>query len=230
METNKHILGPFETALEKLRNDVLMMASLTERNLRNAMQGLLQRDSDLCNLAIADDEEIDLLEKQVDQDGIELLLRFQPVASDLRHVVSTMKLSGNLERIADQAVSIAKRARKLNQTPSLQDTDYLEPMFNEAMGVLKESMRAFIDGDVELAHSVKTRDKKLDEENREVANRLTARMGEMPDRIADFLNLLLIARNLERVGDHAKNIAEDAVYAAAAEDIRHPKATQTQPA
>lgn len=230
METTKHILGPFEAALGKLRNDVLMMASLAERNLRNAMQGVLQRDNDLCNLAIADDEEIDLLEKQVDLDGIELLLRFQPVASDLRQVISTMKLSGNLERIADQAVNISKRARKLNQAALLQDTHHLEPMFNEAIGILKDSIRAFIDGNVDLAHEVKARDKKLDEQNREVANHLTARMSEMPDRIADFLNLLLIARHLERVGDHAKNIAEDAVYAAAAEDIRHPKATQAQPA
>src|SRR5450432_3435330 len=129
MDTNKHILGTFGASLEKLRNDVLMMSSLTERNLRSAMQGLFQRDSDLCNFAIADDEGIDQLEKQVDQDGIELLLRFQPVASDLRRVIATMKLSGNLERIADQAVNIGKRARKLNRVPLLEDTHQLEPMF-----------------------------------------------------------------------------------------------------
>jgi phosphate transport system protein len=221
METHKHILGTFRTSLEKLRNDVLMMSSLTERNLRSAMQGLFLRDSDLCNLAIADDEEIDQLEKQVDQDGVELLLRFQPVASDLRQVISTMKLSGNLERIADQAVNIAKRARKLNQAPLLEDTHYIEPMFNDAQGIFKDSVRAFVEGDVELALSIKGRDKKLNEKNREVAHHLTSRMGEMPERIADFLNVLLIARHIERVGDHAKNIAEDAVYAASAEDIRH---------
>lgn len=225
METpTRHILGTFENALIVLRNDVLMMASLTERNLRNAMQGLLQRDSDLSNLAIADDEEIDLLEKQVDQSGIELLLRFQPVASDLRHVISAMKLSGNLERIADQAVNISKRARKLNNSPALDDVHQLEPLFNEALAIFKDSMRAFVDGNVELAMDVKAHDKKLDEANADVAHRLTARMAETPDRIADFLNLILIARHLERVGDHAKNIAEDAVYAAAAEDIRHVRA------
>jgi len=225
METpTRHILGTFENALNTLRNDVVMMASLTERNLQHAMQGLLQRDNDLSNLAIADDEEIDLLEKQVDQTGIELLLRFQPVASDLRQVISAMKLSGNLERIADQAVNISKRARKLNQNPALDDVHYLEPLFNEAMGILKDSLRAFIEGDVDLALAVKVRDKKLDEANAEVAHRFTMRMAEAPDRITDFLNLLLIARHLERVGDHSKNIAEDAVYAAAAEDIRHPRA------
>jgi len=225
METpTRHILGTFENALNTLRNDVLMMASLTERNLHNAMQGLLSRDSDLSNLAIADDEEIDLLEKQVDQTGIELLLRFQPVASDLRQVISAMKLSGNLERVADQAVNISKRARKLNQSPELEDVHYLEPLFNEALGVFKDSLRAFVEGDIELAMAVKVRDKKLDEANAEIAHRLTTRMAELPERIADFLNLLLIARHLERVGDHSKNIAEDAVYAAAAEDIRHPRA------
>ena len=224
----RHTLGTFDNALDALRNDVLMMASLTERNLRNAMQGLLGRDSDLSNLAIADDEEIDLLEKQVDQTGIELLLRFQPVASDLRQVISAMKLSGNLERIADQGVNISKRARKLNQNPALEDIHHLEPLFNESLGIFKDSMRAFIDGDVELALAVKARDKKLDEANADVANLLTRRMVELPGRIQDFLNLLLIARHLERVGDHSKNIAEDAVYATAAEDIRHVRA-QTSP-
>src|SRR6266705_4565965 len=111
----KHILGTFDEALASLRNHVPMMTSLTERSLDNAIKGLLQRDDDLCAIAIADDEEIDQLEKQVDKDGIDLLLRFQPVASDLRRVVSAMKLSSNLERMADQAVNIARKARKLNQ-------------------------------------------------------------------------------------------------------------------
>src|ERR1700716_4458896 len=113
----KHILATFDEALASLRNNVLMMSSLTERSLDRAIKGLLQRDDDLCANAIADDEEIDQLEKQVDKDGVDLLLRFQPVASDLRRVVSAMKLSSNLERMADQAVSIARRARQLNQHP-----------------------------------------------------------------------------------------------------------------
>ena len=121
----KHILGTFDEALASLRNNVLMMASLTERSLDHAINGLLQRDDDLCATAIADDEEIDQLEKQVDKDGIDLLLRFQPVASDLRRVVSAMKLSSNLERMADQAVNIARKARKLNQHPPLPETELI---------------------------------------------------------------------------------------------------------
>ena len=107
-----------------LQNDLLMMASLCERNLRNSLGCLLNRDEDLCNVTIADDEEIDQLEKQVDKNGIDLLRRFQPVASDLRHVIAAMKLSGNLERIADQAVNIARKARKLNRAPLLPEVHF----------------------------------------------------------------------------------------------------------
>src|SRR4029450_13433917 len=129
----KHILGTFDEALGSLRNNVLMMASLTERSLDRAITGLVQRDDKLCAIAIADDEEIDQLEKEVDKDGIDLLLRFQPVASDLRRVVSAMKLSSNLERMGDQAVNIARKARKLNQHPQLRETELIEPMRAVAM-------------------------------------------------------------------------------------------------
>jgi phosphate transport system protein len=97
----KHILTTFDEALATLRNNVLIMSSLTARSFENALHGLRERDDELCLQAIADDEEIDQLEKQIDKDGIEVLLRFQPVASDLRRVVAAMKLSPNLERIAD---------------------------------------------------------------------------------------------------------------------------------
>src|ERR1700747_3167643 len=115
----RHILGTFDDALASLQNNVLMMSSLTERSLDRAIAGLLQRDDEACATLIAGDEESDQLEKQVDKDGIDLLLRFQPVASDLRRVVSAMKLSSNLERMADQATNIARKARKLNQHPPL---------------------------------------------------------------------------------------------------------------
>src|SRR5207302_9497743 len=132
----KHILGTFDEALASLRNNVLMMSSLTERSLDRAITGLLQRDDELCAIAIADDEEIDQLEKQIDKDGIELLLRFQPVASDLRLVVSAMKLSTNLERMADQATNIARKARKLNKHPALPEILLLTPMQEQRMAML----------------------------------------------------------------------------------------------
>jgi phosphate transport system protein len=221
MIAQNHILGTFDEALGSLRNNVLTMSSLTERSLERALNGLLQRDDELCTTAIADDEEIDQLEKQVDKDGVDLLLRFQPVASDLRRVVSAMKLSGNLERVADQAVKIARKARKLNRHPALAETGLIEPMREHAMGMFKDSVDAYIREDVELAMTLKARDKTLDELNAKASKALIQRMAEDPDQLRGYLNLMFIARHLERVGDHATNIAEDAVYAAAAEDIRH---------
>src|SRR5918998_2063571 len=155
MIAHQHILGTFDEALSSLRNNVLMMSSLTERSLDRAVTGLLQRDDDLCVLAIADDEEIDQLEKQVDKDGVDLLLRFQPVASDLRRVVSAMKLSGNLERMADQAVNIARKARKLNKHPALPEIEFVAPMFKLAMAMFKDSVDAYIREDVQLALTLK---------------------------------------------------------------------------
>ena len=218
---SKHILGTFDEALATLRNNVLMMASLTERSLENALEGLLQRDDELCATSIADDEEIDQLEKQVDKDGIELLLRFQPVASDLRRVISAMKLSSNFERMGDQAVNIARKARKLNRHPALPEVELIVPMRAHAMRMFKDSVDAYVREDVELALALKARDKALDEMNAVASRRLIERMAQDPSQLRGYLNLMFIARHLERVGDHATNIAEDAVYAAAAEDIRH---------
>src|SRR5947199_1931303 len=217
----KHILGTFDEALSSLRNNVLMMAGLAERTLDRAVKGLLQRDDNLCTTAIADDEEIDQLEKQIDKDGVDVLLRFQPVASDLRRVVAAMKLSPNIERIADQATNIARRARKLNRHPPLSETEIIVPIQTHAMAMFKDAIDAFVREDVDLGRAVVARDKDLDHMNKMANRKLTDRMAQDPKQLRGYLNLIFISRCLERVGDHATNIAEDAVYAAAAEDIRH---------
>lgn len=219
----KHILATFDELLASLRNNVLMMSGLTERNLQQAMKGLLERNDNLCANAIADDEEIDQLEKQIDKDGVDILLRFQPVASDLRRVVTAMKLSSNLERMADQATSIGRRARKLNRHPQLPEVEMIKPMYEQAMSMFKDSVDAFVREDVDLGRAVVNRDEKLDDMNGNVSRKLIERMAQDPDQLRGYLNLIFIARALERVGDHATNIAEEAVYAAAAEDIRHQK-------
>ena len=219
-----HILGSFDEALNALRNNALMMASLTERNLARSFSGLFERNSELCNVVIADDEEVDTLEKQVDKDGIEILMRFQPVAGDLRAVIATMKLSANLERVADQATSIARRARKLNQSVSLAEAHLLETMAHDVTAMLKDSLRAFTDGDLDLAMSIKPRDKQLDAMNSDINQQFTELAQKDPEQIRSYLDLIFIARNIERIGDHAVNIAEDAVYAEAARDIRHLRA------
>jgi len=217
----KHILGTFDEALSSVRNNVLMMAGLAERTLDRAVKGLLQRDDNLCTTAIADDEEIDQLEKQIDKEGVDVLLRFQPVASDLRRVVAAMKLSPNIERIADQATNIARRARKLNRHPPLPEVEIIVPIQAHAMAMFKDSIDAFSREDVDLGRAVVARDKDLDHMNKMANRRLTDRMAQDPKQLRGYLNLIFISRCLERVGDHATNIAEDAVYAAAAEDIRH---------
>ena len=221
MIAHKHILGTFDESLAALRNNVLMMAGLTERSLERAMKGLVNRDDNICATAIADDEEIDQLEKQIDKDGVDILLRFQPVASDLRRVVAAMKLSTNLERMADMATTIARRARKLNQHPPLAEVELIRPMYDHAMSMFKDSVDAFAREDVDLARGVVPRDQKLDDLNRLAGHKLVDRMAQDPDQLRGYLNLIFVGRCLERVGDHATNIAEDAVYAAAAEDIRH---------
>ncbi len=221
MTPPKHILGTFDEALTSLRNNVLMMAGLAERTLDRAIRGLLQRDDNLCVTAIADDEEIDQLEKQIDKDGVDVLLRFQPVASDLRRVVAAMKLSPNIERIADQATNIARRARKLNKHAPLPELELIVPIQAHAMAMFKDAIDAFTREDVDLGREVVARDRDLDLMNKLASRRLTDRMAEDPKQLRGYLNLIFISRCLERVGDHATNIAEDAVYAAAAEDIRH---------
>ena len=217
----RHILGRFDEALNTLRDDVLMMASLTEQLLVGAGRGLFERNLDACNSVIADDAEVDTLEKSVDEDGVNVMVRFQPMAKDLREVVSAMKVSSNLERVADQAVSIARRARRLNQSPALPETAGLEPMFRMAVEIFRASVRSFADRDEALARELKPRDRELDALHHRTIDELTDRMTADTTHIREYLDLIFIARIIERIGDHATNIAEDAVFITTAEDIRH---------
>jgi phosphate transport system protein len=219
--THTHILSTFEEALRALRDDALMMASLTERNLENARRGLFERDEDWCNTVIADDEEIDTLEVQIDREGVNIMLRYHPLASDMRNVISTMKLSVNLERIADQAVGVARRSRKLIMRPPADELHALEPIYQYAEAMVKDAVRAFADQDLELARALKERDRQLDQMNRNFAEQLTELMSHHVDSIPTYMDLIFIARFLERVGDQATNIGEDTIYAISAEETRH---------
>lgn len=198
-----------------------MMASLTERNFENALKGLFERDEDWCNAAIGDDQEIDVLEIQNDRDGIELMIRFQPVASDLRNVISAMKMSSNLERVADQCVNIARRAKKLLATGIMGEIDKIEPMARFCHAMFRDAVRCYADRDIEIARNMKARDRELDAMNKEFANAMTELMTQRPEALKELLELIFIARFLERIGDLATNMAEDTVYAISAEDIRH---------
>jgi len=216
-----HILTNFESALRELRNNALMMASLTERHLENARKGLFEKDEDWCNSVIADDEEIDTLEVQIDKDGIGIMLRFHPLASDLRNVVTTMKLSVNLERIADQAVSIARRARKLSTRPPVAEVSQLDPIFQFAVQMQRDAIRSYADSDIDLARTLRDRDRELDTLVKSFGETVTQLMQSNVDSIPSYMDLIFISRSLERIGDQAKGIGEDTIYAICAEDTRH---------
>lgn len=218
---DRHILSSFDQALDQLRQDLFHMASVTTQNLSDAVRGLIERDTDLCNQVIAEDEQVDQYEKKIDATGIAILTRFTPLAQDLRRVVSTMKASSNLERISDQAVNIARRAKRILQSLDLPETRMIEPIHAQAMSLLKDAVQAFSVEDVPLATSLKARDKELDHQQNEFIIRLTKRMEEDTSRLKDYIDLVFIARFLERAGDHSVNIGEDAVYAGVAKDIRH---------
>jgi phosphate transport system protein len=221
IERPKHISSSFDAALYILKNDVLMMSSLTDRMLQTAVDGLLNRDSDLCCQVVADDAEIDLLEKKVDVDGINLLVRFQPVASDMREVVSAMKISTSLERIADQSVTIARRAKRLNARPAMRELALLESPYRSALVIFRDSIRAFADGDCEHARTLKLKDRELDASVDELTETLAERMAHESESVPSYLDLIFVARAFERIGDNSANIAEDSFWRDQAEDIRH---------
>jgi len=225
MAVTRHILSNFHDSLHDLRERLLVMGSLSQRNLASATHGILHRSNRDCELAIEEDVAIDDLEKSVDLIGIDILTRFQPVAGDLREIIAAMRISSNLERIADQATSIARRGKDLNGWTTMEEVMWLEPLIRRVMDLFKDSLRAFSDRDAPLARELKERDREIDQLNKQVAHRLTRLIEEHPKQAPAILHLILIARSLERVGDHATNIGEDVVFAEEAEDIRHARKT-----
>jgi phosphate transport system protein len=221
IERPKHISSSFDAALYNLKNDVLMMSSLTDRMFQTAVDGLLNRDSDLCCQVVADDAEIDLLEKKVDVDGINLLVRFQPVASDMREVVSAMKISTSLERIADQSVTIARRGKRLNVRPAMRELALLESPYQSTLVIFRDSIRAFADRDCQHARTLKLKDRELDASIDEITETLAARMAHESESVPSYLDLIFVARAFERIGDNSANIAENSFWRDQAEDIRH---------
>ena len=220
-ERPKHISSGFDAALYGLKNDVLMMSSLTDRIFQTAIEALFNRDTELCTHVFVEDEEIDTLEKQVDEEGVRLLIRFHPVASDMREVISTMKVSTSLERVGDQSVTISRRAKRLNSWPAVPEVALLEPAYHAALEIFRDSIRAFAEHDCTLARGLKPRDKALDALTTLVGEKLVARAAEDPKSASSYFDLIIISRAVERIGDHATNIAEDSFWRDQAKDIRH---------
>lgn len=221
MNTSPHILRDFDHAISSLKSEVLKMAAKTRHNLERAMQALMERNKELANSVIADDDEVDDLERSIDRLGMDILVRYHPMATDLRLVVSSMKISVNLERISDHAVNIAKRAKKIMAEPELSDVNLIEPLYTLADHLLRDAISAYSDGNGTLGASLHARDKELDRMDKAATAQFGSRIEDTEGRSQEYLHLIFIIRSLERVGDLASNIGEDAVYLEQARDLRH---------
>jgi phosphate transport system protein len=220
---HEHILSSFNHSLDKLRGDVLAMASMARKNLASAMRGLLERDTDLCNAAIAADQDVNELEKNVDKHGMQILVKFQPTAHDLRQVMGTIRVANNLERIADQASSIAKRARIINNLPEFPEVKLIQPVYSLCDRNLDLSLEAFLNADPDAAAAARLLDKELDAAEKSLDRQIITVMESQHAELEGYIHLIFVARFLERVGDHAKNICEDTIFIERAEDIRFSK-------
>jgi len=221
METKGHILSSFDDALRELKETTIGMGAATQRNLQNAMRGLLERDKGLCNQAIADDDDEDRLEIEIDRLGMGLIIKFRPLAHDLRMVIASMKTSSHLERISDQAVSIAKRARKMLKNPVVAELSQIEGLYQISAGMLADALLAYTDNNMDLALQIIDREKQLKKIQKSTSRALSKKLESQTTQSRDYLDLIFICRWLERVGNLATNIAEDVVFEETSTDIRH---------
>jgi phosphate transport system protein len=210
----------FEQELAVLREKLLTMASHAESSVNRAIEALNTRDYELALQVRADDEVIDRFEVEVDELAINLLAK-APLASDLRLVAMTMKISQNLERVGDEATKIANRARDLSQETPLKLVVDTPPLVRLALEMLKASLDAFVNQDPAAARALIPQDKEVDQLNKRIHNQLADFMIHHPDAITRCLNLMVVSKSLERIADHAKNIAEVVVFLYEAQDIRH---------
>ena len=218
-----HISQRFNETLSILREELSRMAEQVTANVDRAVSGLLRLDLEQCNNVIADDTDVDDAQMRIDRLVMEILLRFQPVAIDLRYVISAIRVAGNLERISDHAVNIAKRARKiLAVSPvALPDITEFEELYRLASEELSDSVRSFVDGDSKLGESLQQRDKELDRLHKILVAKLSAKVEAGGEHTENLVHLIFAARSLERIGDLAQNIGEDSAYLENSDDIRH---------
>lgn len=211
----------FDAELENFRSNLLQMGERAIEQARLAMRSLTESDIGLADRVIAADDEIDRLEVQIDDEAIRYMTLRGPVASELRLVVVGMKASHDLERVGDEATSIARRSRKLAIEPRIELYADLPRMNNIALEMLRDALDCFVQEDEQKALAVIRRDSEVDNLNRLVYRRLTSYMLEKPDTIARSLELMFISKSVERIADHATNIAEEMVFLAGGQDIRH---------
>jgi phosphate transport system protein len=210
----------YNEEMTRLKESLLAMASHAESALTRAMRALVERDDLLAQAVMDDDKIIDQFEVDIDDIAIHLLAK-APVATDLRLTTVAMKISINLERVGDSAVTIARRAVELNTEPQLKPYIDLPRMTTMSLEMLRDAISAFINREPEKARAVVPRDLEVDNLNRQLHRELASFMIERPATITRCLNLMVISKCLERIADHATNVAEEVVYLYEAIDIRH---------
>jgi phosphate transport system protein len=211
----------FDTELETFRSHLLMMGEKSMDQVRLALRALVDGNISLADQVIAADDEIDRLEISIDDEAIRYMNLRAPVATELRLVIVGMKASHDLERVGDEATSIAKRAVRLAAEPPLKPYVDIPRMANIALEMLRDALDCFLNADSDKAIAVVHRDAEVDQINKQLYRELTSFMVENPKTISRALELMFISKSIERIADHATNIAEEMVFLAQARDIRH---------
>ncbi len=211
----------FDSELETFRSDLLRMGEVSVRQVRDALQALVTGDTKLAAAVIEADDELDELEKRIDMEAIRYMNLRSPIATELRLVIVGMKASHDLERVGDEATNIAKRAIRLAAEPPLKSYVDIPRMASISVEMLREALNCFIHADSEKAIAVVRRDKEVDAINKQLYRELSSYMVEQPGTITRALELMFISKSIERIADHATNIAEEMVFLSDAQDIRH---------
>lgn len=211
----------FHQQMDQLKLIILRMAALTERAVANAVRALFERDAVLAEEVIRRDQEVNQLEIEVDNIALKLLALDQPVARDLRFIVSYMRISSELERIADQAVNIAQRAVFLSSRPPLPPLSAMERLSEAAMDMFKTATHALMNENVDEAHNVCEMDDEADEQNIRVLKTLIDHMVTQAPAIERSVQTIIVARCLERIGDLCTNIAESVIFMVKGVNVKH---------
>jgi phosphate transport system protein len=211
----------FQDELEQLKSLLLAMGGLAEDRVRAALHGLVDRDSPAVAQVLSGDEAINRLHIEVDERCFRLLALHQPVAVDLRSIVSAVKINADLERVGDLAVNIAEAAERYLTHPPVKPLVDIPRMGSIAQSMLRDALDAYVRRDVTLAQTVLDRDDELDGLKTQVFRDLLALMLGDRTTVEPSLDLILVSRHLERIGDHATNVAEDVIFLVSARDVRH---------
>ncbi|QHS50934.1 phosphate signaling complex protein PhoU [Edaphobacter sp. 12200R-103] len=216
----------FHQSLDELKEKLLMMAGMAEQAIQRSIEAYRTRDLSICELVLRSEPAINRLEREIDQMALDLLAMEQPMAIDLRFILSVIRINADLERVGDQAVNIALRVREMGAFANIDLPVDIPKLAELASAMVRKALQAFIEGDAEMAESVFHMDDQVDKMNDAAYYALSSLIKEQPELTPQSLNALIIARNLERVGDHATNIAEDVIFWVRGADVRHVGAVQ----